>query len=177
MTYNANISKVVLGEYFGEEHKMNIDVTILLLLHSVNYNCDCNKVLDAFTELVPMENLEIDDAMRHYLTFFDLPGEGQKVDRIMQIFARKYINDNPNSPYKSATAAYTLSYLMMMLQTSAHNPQVQEKDRMTMQQFCNLAKGINDGENLSQELLQGLYTRIWKVPLAIPDSERLKQNL
>ena len=34
--------------------------------------------------------------------------------------------------YKSATAAYTLSYALIMLQTSLHNPQIVEKERMTL---------------------------------------------
>lgn len=113
--------------------------------------------------------------MKHFLTFFDLPGEGQKVDRIVQVFARKYIHDNPTTVYKSSTAAYTLSYLLMMLQTSLHNPQVTEK--MTLQQFVDLARGINDGENLPVEELNGLYARVQKCPLAIPSSEKAKQNL
>ena len=47
--------------------------------------------------------------------------ESQEIDRVMQKFASKYVNDNPNL-FNSATAAYTLSYLLMMLQTDLHNP-------------------------------------------------------
>lgn len=121
------------------------------------------------------KKLSIDEAMKHFLSYFDLPGEGQKVDRIVQVFARKYMHDNPNTVYKSATAAYTLSYLLMMLQTSLHNPQVQEK--MTLSQFVDLARGLNDGENIPVETLNGIYARVQKAPLAIPSSEKAKQNL
>ena len=119
--------------------------------------------------------MSIDEAMKHFLTYFDLPGEAQKVDRIVQVFARKYIHDNPNTVYKSSTAAYTLSYLLMMLQTSIHNPQVTEK--MTLAQFVDLARGLNDGENIPVDTLNGIYARVLKAPLAIPSSQRAKQNL
>ena len=118
--------------------------------------------------------MTIDDAMRHYLIFFDLPKEGQKVDRVVQVFARKYIQDNPNTCYKSSTAAYTLSYLLMMLQTSIHNPQVTEK--MTLAQFVDLARTINDGENLPAEILNELYVGVQKSPLGVPSSERVKMQ-
>ena len=115
--------------------------------------------------------------MKIFLSYFDLPGEGQKVDRIVQVYARKYLHDNPTSLYKSSTAAYTLSYLLMMLQTSLHNPQVAANDRMTLAQFVNLARGINDGENLPAEELNAIYARVQRAPLAIPSSEQAKQTL
>ena len=39
----------------------------------------------------------------------------------MQAFAEKYVKDNTET-FKSSTAAYSLSYLLIMLQTDAHNP-------------------------------------------------------
>lgn len=90
----------------------------------------------------------------------------------MQIFAQKYYNYN-KAPIKSATAAYTLSYLLIMLQTDLHNPQV--KDKMKLTEFSKLAKGIHDNEDLSQEYLVGLYNRIQKEPLAIHDVVKAKK--
>ena len=61
--------------------------------------------------------------MRKLLFSFKLPGEAQKIDRIIEKFAEKYMTDNPDS-YATANEAYLLSYSIMMLQTSLHNPQV-----------------------------------------------------
>ena len=66
--------------------------------------------------------MQIDEALRYYMSYFALPGEGQQVDRIMEKFGERYYLDNPNCLFKSANAVYTLSYLLMMLQTSIHNP-------------------------------------------------------
>jgi brefeldin A-inhibited guanine nucleotide-exchange protein len=45
-----------------------------------------------------------------------------------------------------------------MLNTDAHNPQV--KHRMTMTDFVKNNRGINDGDDLPEELLSGIYDDI-----------------
>ena len=45
-----------------------------------------------------------------------------------------------------------------MLNTDAHNPQV--KHRMTMADFIKNNRGINDGEDLPEELLSSIYDDI-----------------
>ena len=52
-----------------------------------------------------------------------LPGEAQKIDRLMEKFAERYVKCNPAS-FKSADVAYVLAYSVIMLNTDAHNPQV-----------------------------------------------------
>jgi len=54
-----------LGDFFGDEHEYNI------------------KCLDYFTDKLNMRGMEIDEAMRYFLSYFTLPGEGQKIDRIV----------------------------------------------------------------------------------------------
>lgn len=38
---------------------------------------------------------EFDHALRYFLSKFRLPGEAQKIDRIMETFAARYTSDNP----------------------------------------------------------------------------------
>lgn len=59
-----------------------------------------------------------------------------------------------------------------MLQTDLHNPQVKEK--MKLVEFIKLARGINDGTDLSQEYLTGLYTRVQKTPLALHEKAQVR---
>ncbi len=119
----------------------------------------------------------MDDSLRVFLDKFYLPGEGQKIDRVMQVFASQFYNDNPTTIFKSASAAYTTAFLLIMLQTDAHNPQIKEQDRMKLSQFIRTAKGINDGENLPEDELVGFYNRIVKTPLAMQDAEKAKKNI
>jgi brefeldin A-inhibited guanine nucleotide-exchange protein len=54
------------------------------------------------------------DALKRLLSTFRLPGEGQKVDRIMEKFGEKFCKDNPDA-FDSAECAYLLSYATIML--------------------------------------------------------------
>ena len=67
--------------------------------------------------------MEVDIALRHFLGFFRLPGEGKMVDRIIEKFGDRYFKDNPNIPYfTSADAPYVLSFSIVMLATDLHSP-------------------------------------------------------
>lgn len=46
---------------------------------------------------------------------------------------------------------YILSFAIIMLNTSLHNPNV--KDKPTLQRFFSMNRGINNGEDLPTELL------------------------
>jgi len=46
---------------------------------------------------------------------------------------------------------YVLSFAIIMLNTSLHNPSVKEKP--TVEQFISMNRGINNGGDLPQELL------------------------
>jgi guanine nucleotide-exchange factor len=62
-----------------------------------------------------------------FLGEFRLPGEAQKIDRLMEAFAAKYCADNPQSIFPNSDAAYILSFSVIMLNTDAHNPAIQQK--------------------------------------------------
>lgn len=69
-------------------------------------------------------------ARRMFLDGFRLPGEAQKIDRLVEKYAERYVNCNADF-FKSADVAYVLAYSVVMLNTDAHNPQV--KNKMTKQ--------------------------------------------
>ncbi|CAK70017.1 unnamed protein product (macronuclear) [Paramecium tetraurelia] len=153
---NRDLNKDKLGELFGGSNEFD------------------QKVFSLYVDFMNFKGLQVDEGLRYMLEFFTLPGESQQIDRIMEKFASKFCIDNPGI-YQSASAAYTLSYLLMMLQTDLHNEK--NLDKMTLAQFTNLAKGINDGENLPQEMLQGFYLRIQKTPLALHAKEQARRAL
>jgi hypothetical protein len=63
---------------------------------------------------------------RKFLSGFRLPGEAQKIDRLMEKFAARFVSCNPEA-FKSADVAYVLAYSVIMLNTDAHNPMVKNK--------------------------------------------------
>ena len=67
-------------------------------------------------------------------------GEAQKIDKIMEVFALEYFKHNMGtSPVKSEDAAYMLSFAIMMLHTSLHNPSV--RMRTSKKQWVSMNRG------------------------------------
>ncbi|CAI5476702.1 unnamed protein product, partial [Closterium sp. Yama58-4] len=101
--------------------------------------------------------MDFDEAIRAVLLGFRLPGEAQKIDRIMEKFAERYCRCNPKA-FTSADTAYVLAYSVIMLNTDAHNPGV--KTKMSKADFLKNNRGIDDGKDIPEEFLGGLYDRI-----------------
>lgn len=77
-----------------------------------------------------------DVALRVYLGRFQLPGEAQKIDRILQAFAKAYFAANPsNKACPSEDAVYTLAFSVVLLNTDAHNPSLARRFKMTKTDF------------------------------------------
>ena len=83
---------------------------------------------------------------RTFLSGFRLPGEAQKIDRLMEKFAERFVSCNP-AAFKSADVGYVLAYSVILLNTDAHNPQV--KNKMTKQVLLLSHKILRDLSPLS----------------------------
>lgn len=70
-----------------------------------------SSVLDSFVEMMNFTNLEFDIALRRFLYKFRLPGEAQKIDRIMERFAQQYFKNNSEMAvfHSSGEGSYTFS--------------------------------------------------------------------
>jgi len=84
--------------------------------------------MHAYVDALNCEGMDFGEAIRYYLRGFRLPGEAQKIDRIMEKFAERYCKCNPDS-FTSADTAYVLAYSVIMLNTDAHNTMVKDKVR------------------------------------------------
>lgn len=144
------LNKTAIGDYLGEKNDFN------------------EAVLKAFVELHDFTNLILVQALRQFLWSFRLPGEAQKIDRMMETFAQRYCQLNPDI-FTNPDTCYVLSFAIIMLNTSLHNPSVKEKPGV--EQFITMNRGINDGENLPRDLLVSLYESIKTEPFKIPEDD------
>uniref|UniRef100_A0A8C8DQI3 Cytohesin 1a n=1 Tax=Oryzias sinensis TaxID=183150 RepID=A0A8C8DQI3_9TELE len=64
---------------------------------------------------------------------------------------------------------YILSFAIIMLNTSLHNPNV--KDKPSVERFISMNRGINDGGDLPEDLLTNLYDSIKNEPFKIPEDD------
>lgn len=144
------LNKTAIGTYLGEKIDFNL------------------AVLDCFVELHDFKNLLLVQALRQFLWSFRLPGEAQKIDRMMEKFAAHYCQQNPGV-FSNTDTCFVLSFAIIMLNTSLHNPNV--KDKMTMDKFIVMNRGINNGGDLPKQLLQSLYESIHREPFKIPEDD------
>ena len=126
------LKKKNIGEFLGE----NTDLSI--------------KTLKYFAESFDFRNMDIVQALKLFLSTFQLPAEGQIIDRVIEHFASKYYNDNP-SIFSNADSAFYLSYCIILLQTELYNPNV--KDKMTLERFIKLLQDQNKDGKLKEEYL------------------------
>jgi Sec7-like guanine-nucleotide exchange factor len=52
--------------------------------------------MHAYVDHMDFTGLTFDDAIRHFLKGFRLPGEAQKIDRMMEKFAERFCICNPD---------------------------------------------------------------------------------
>uniref|UniRef100_A0A671VVS8 Cytohesin 4b n=1 Tax=Sparus aurata TaxID=8175 RepID=A0A671VVS8_SPAAU len=144
------LNKTAIGEFLGEREELHL------------------KTLKAFVELHEFSDLNLVQALRQFLWSFRLPGEAQKIDRMMEAFATRYCDCNTHV-FQSTDTCYILSFAIIMLNTSLHNPCV--KDKTTLERFISMNRGINNGDNLPDELLSKLYESIRNEPFKIPEDD------
>ena len=60
--------------------------------------------------------------MREYLEAFRLPGESQKIDRILEAFSARFWSQTLDSTlFRSADAVHVLAFSAVLLNTDLHN--------------------------------------------------------
>lgn len=151
-----NCSSVARFLFYGE----NIDKTQLGLFLSEGSEWN-NSILDSFVQLFDFHLMEFDMALRRFLSKFKLPGEAQKIDRLMEKFAWRYFSQNPGmEPFANQDAVYILAFSVIMLNTDAHNSAIKKQNKMTKAQFIANNAGINGGENFPESFLSELYDKI-----------------
>jgi cytohesin len=145
-----DLRKQAIGEYLGEKEDFNI------------------KVMEYFIGKQSFRGQPLVPSLRQFLNSFRLPGEAQKIDRLMECFAKKYCEQNPTI-FKSSDTCFVLCYSIIMLNTSLHNTSVKEK--ITLEKFLQMHKDIEGCEDISEDLLLNLYENIRSEPFKSPDED------
>ncbi|KAL1916268.1 uncharacterized protein VTP21DRAFT_5885 [Calcarisporiella thermophila] len=135
----GNLSKAAIGEYLGEGDAANI------------------QIMHGFVDRQDFTGLGIVEALRRFLQTFRLPGESQKIDRILEKFADRYCETNPDA-FTSADTAFFLCYSIIILNTDQHSPQV--KNRMDKAAFIRNNRGGAASSDLSDEFLLKIFDEI-----------------
>nr|GEU78094.1 ARF guanine-nucleotide exchange factor GNOM [Tanacetum cinerariifolium] len=147
--YTAGLDKNLVGDFLG------------------NHDEFCVQVLHEFAGTFDFQDMNLDTALRLFLETFRLPGESQKIQRVLEAFSERYYEQSPLI-LANKDAALLLSYSLIMLNTDQHNVQVKKK--MTEEDFIRNNRHINGGNDLPREFLCELYDSICKNEIrTIPD--------
>ena len=139
--YTTGLDKNLIGDYLG------------------NHDEFCVQVLQEFARTFDFKDMALDTALRIFLETFRLPGESQKIQRVLEAFSERYYEQSPHI-LANKDAALLLSYSIIMLNTDQHNSQVKKK--MTEEDFVRNNRRINGGNDLPREVLSELYHSICK---------------
>merc|ERR1719233_1814294 len=135
------LDRTVIGDFLGDPDDLNKNTMYL------------------YVDMLDFKDKDLIQSLRLFLEGFRLPGESQKIDRLMEKFASRYCSCNPTQGiFASADTAYVLAFSVIMLTTDLHSPQV--KNKMTKEQYIKMNRGINDSEDLPPEYLSAIYDEI-----------------
>ncbi|XP_071036802.1 IQ motif and SEC7 domain-containing protein 1 isoform X4 [Parasteatoda tepidariorum] len=139
------LSKQMIGEYLGN------------LQNSFNM-----AVLECFVQELDLAGMQVDVALRKFQTFFRMPGEAQKIERLVEVFSHRYIDCNHDiaSKFHNADTVFVLAFAIIMLNTDLHTPNMKAEKRMKIEEFIRNLRSIDDGHDLDRDMLVGIYERI-----------------
>ena len=139
------LSKQMIGEYLGNiTYKFNM------------------AVLNCFAQEMDFTGLHIDTALRKFQTYFRMPGEAQKIERLVEVFSGRYCQCNRDVIAKlhSSDTIFILAFAIILLNTDLHTPSIKAEKRMKLEDFIRNLRNIDDGHDLDPEMLAGIYERI-----------------
>ena len=103
------LSKQMIGEYLGN------------LMFNFNM-----AVLGCFANEMDFAGIQVDEALRKFQTYFRMPGEAQKIERLMEVFSTRYCQCNPElaSKLQSTDTIFILAFAIILLNTDLHTPNI-----------------------------------------------------
>ncbi|KAG3045490.1 hypothetical protein PC121_g21238 [Phytophthora cactorum] len=106
--YHDFFDETEIGDYLGEGDE---DIKVQVRL--------------TYVRAISFKGMTLVESQRHFLTNggFRLPGEAQKIERMVEAFAQCYWDDS-RTAFSSADTAMIIAYSIIMLNTDLHNPQI-----------------------------------------------------
>lgn len=131
------------------------------------YLCDLQspfsmKCLSCFVDEIDFAGQRVDKALRRLLQSVRVPGEAQKIERVMEVFGKRYNRCNPSfaARLRSADSVVTLAFAVLLLNTDLHAANV--KTRMGVDDFVNNLRGVDGGKDFDPKLLKRLFRSVKK---------------
>jgi len=155
--YQSRLDPVNLGDYLSEGG-----------LNDEEY---WNLIRYQYVRAISFENLNVEQGLRHFLTNggFRLPGEAQRIDRLLTTFAQCFWEDNSGNveccPFSHQDTVYLLAFAVIMLNTDLHKADAgknssRKRKKMTKLEFMNNLRGVDSASDLNKDYLSNIYDGI-----------------
>ncbi|GAB5569119.1 brefeldin A-inhibited guanine nucleotide-exchange protein 2 isoform X1 [Prionailurus iriomotensis] len=128
-----------IAQFLHQEERLDSTQVGDFLGESTRFN---KEVMYAYVDQLDFCEKEFVSALRTFLEGFRLPGEAQKIDRLMEKFAARYIECNQGV-----------------------------KNKMTKEQYIKMNRGINDSKDLPEEYLSSIYEEIEGKKIAMKETK------
>ncbi|EDS38863.1 guanyl-nucleotide exchange factor [Culex quinquefasciatus] len=139
------LSRQMIGEYLGNlQNPFNM------------------AVLDCFAGELDLSGMQVDVALRKFQGYFRMPGEAQKIERLMEVFSTRYCQCNSDivARLRSHDTVFVLAFAIIMLNTDLHTPNLKPERRMRADDFIKNLRGIDDCGDIDRDMLTGIYERV-----------------
>jgi len=161
--YKGHFDQTALGDFLGEGGVKQAEIEYW------------NQIRYRYTRAVSFVEMEIEPALRLFLTGcgFRLPGEAQKIERFMEVFATTFWQDNqgtPFCPFSNRDTILIVAYSVIMLNTDLHRANIDTKKRgkrMTRDDFLRNLRGCDDGADIESGYLGRIFDSILVDPIAL----------
>jgi guanine nucleotide exchange protein RalF len=125
------------------------------------------KALKDFTRKIDLTGQSFTQGLRNFLKSFKLPGEAQKIDRLVESFSEAYCQQNPGGNIANKDAGYILAFQTIMLNTDLHNPSIAAKNKMDFNGLKRNLRGCNREADFDENFLRGIYDDIKANPFEL----------
>lgn len=108
------LSKQMIGEYLGSiQSQFNM------------------AVLSCFAQEMDFTGMHIDIALRKFQTYFRMPGEAQKIERLVEVFSGRYCQCNREVvlTLHATDTVFILAFAIILLNTDLHTPNIKVRPR------------------------------------------------
>ncbi|EDR24347.1 guanyl-nucleotide exchange factor, putative [Entamoeba dispar SAW760] len=136
-------------------------------------NKDLNKeVFKEYMKLINFKGFNIDEALRIMFNLFVMPGEGQVVDRVIEMFSIRYaecMSEKMNELNITSNQIYFLATTIIFLSTETHNANVKTRTMDTYEKFKEMVEQFNF--TLPDDYLLPLYQNVTQNAFLIPEHQ------
>nr|XP_014090966.1 IQ motif and SEC7 domain-containing protein 3 isoform X2 [Bactrocera oleae]XP_036216451.1 IQ motif and SEC7 domain-containing protein 3 isoform X2 [Bactrocera oleae]XP_036216452.1 IQ motif and SEC7 domain-containing protein 3 isoform X2 [Bactrocera oleae] len=139
------LSRQMIGEYLGNlQNQFNM------------------AVLNCFALELDLSGMQVDVALRKFQAYFRMPGEAQKIERLMEVFSQRFCQCNQDivGRLRSSDTIFVLAFAIIMLNTDLHTPNLKPERRMRVEDFIKNLRGIDDCHDIEKDMLAGIYERV-----------------